>query len=922
MSLPSSLALLVPTKLAPPQPRSLWVERGRLLARLVPNAHTRLTVVIAPPGFGKSTLVAQWLSERMKDEGRRMKPGRAPDAGPSSFNPHPSSFAWLTLDEHDQHGLRFLAYVAGALERVYPQPLAHTLPLLTAQEPPPLYLALQALLVDLSALPSGITLILDDYHTVRSEEIHQAVAYLLRYLPPACHIVILSRVDPPLPLERLRAEQQLIELRANDLCFTPDETDALLTRLLGHAPSAALSASLQQETEGWAIALQLAALAHQEADASRPITGIAQRQVAPYLAEELFDRQPAPIQEALMALAVPEQFCAGLCAALLGAPDDLIRAEERINRLLHANLLVIPLDGEGRWHRFHRLFRDLLLRRQRLQMTPEAITVLGLRAARWLEAEGLFEEAVRHYLAAGAETSAAEVVERLLLPTLGRDQRALPPDAWLGLLPATLVARRPALLLLQARRATLTLDLDALAAHLRQLDALLADEDGQSDAPLWPGFAADRAVLWGSLHFWEGRAAEAAAALRAALTQGPSPWVAVQALILLGQALVALGRPDEALQLVDRFMMGGADPARAAAARFCRCGIQMQAGELDATAREARQLLDLASAADLDPIWRCYAEAFLAGAAYERGELSVAAAHYRTVVRHKDQANGATYMGSLVTLTLIAIATGDVELAAGYEQAAWSYVAEVGGRFLRHQAAGAATWVALARGDVAAALRAAERIEPDIHLGLSLWTATPRLSRVQALLAAGGAKALAEADAVLVACLAEVAPRHNMPLLTHCLALQACLRQAQGRIGEALDILEQAVQVALPRGLIWAFLDKGPGLKRLLQTLDAQGRETTTVRRLLTHAHTLAPKTPPLPAAPVPHLPELLTRREHEILAFLVERWSDKEIAAQLMIAPNTVRKHISTIFGKLGVRRRREAVAAARALGLLPKAS
>jgi LuxR family transcriptional regulator, maltose regulon positive regulatory protein len=912
MSISATLELLVPSKLIAPQPRSFWVHRERLVARLAAIDHARLFVIIAPAGFGKSTLVAQWLHATQSTQ------GKAHNAQPSALSPRPSPVAWLTLDEHDQDGRRFLTYVAGAVERVCPHSLTNTLPLLTAQEPSPLYLALQAFLVDISALPGGLTLILDDYYTVVAPEVHQVVTYLLRHLPHNCRLVLLSRSDPPLALARLRAEQQLSEIRAIDLRFTLDETEALLTKLLAEAPAAALVSGLYQETEGWAIALHCAALAHQESGTLERAVGIVRRRIAAYLDQEVFDWQPAPIQEALLALAIPERFCAGLYAALLDAPNDLVSAEEHIRGLLHANLLISSLDGEGRWYRFHQLFRNLLQRRLRLQSTT-AITTLELRAARWFEHEGLFEEAVRHYLAAGAETAAAELVERLLVPALDRDQRKLPYDAWLRLLPAELVAQRPALLLLQARRATLTLDLDAMATHLQQLDDLLNGQAELHRAPPWPAFPADREALWGVLYFWEGRAAESVATLRAALSSGPEPWVAIQALMLLGQALVALGRRDEALQVAEAFELEGAPAVHMAAARLCRCAIHMHAGDLAAVTREADCLQQLATRAELDPAWYCYAQAFLAGAAYERGDVALAAEYYLAVVQCKGQVSAATHMGCLVALTNIAIAANDLERAADYEQAAWAFAAEAGGRFLRHQAAGAATRFALARGDIAAALRVAAGIEPDIQLGMSLWTATPRLSLVRALLALGEPVALVAADAVVAGCLSEVASLRNTPLLVYCLVLQAHVRQAQGRVSEALDLLEQALQVADSGGLIWAFLDTSADLKPLMQTLEAQGRCKAAVQRILAHSGT--PQMRPVPAAPAPHLPDLLTRREHEILELLSARLTDKEIAARLVIAPNTVRKHTSTILGKLGVHSRREAVTAAHALGLLPRA-
>ncbi|MCS6883676.1 MAG: helix-turn-helix transcriptional regulator, partial [Chloroflexaceae bacterium] len=268
-----------------------------------------------------------------------------------------------TLDEHDQDPLRLLAYLAGAVEHAAPGALPATLDLLNAPRPAPLYTVLEAFLAELAALPGGLTLVLDDYHALSSAPVHQLTAYLLRHLPPACRLALISRTDPPLPLARLRAERQLAELRAADLRFTPAETVALLTALEGAPPDPDRAAALHQQTEGWPIALHLAALARADGRVAGALSGRARRQIAEYLAEEVLARQPADLQAALPALAVPERFCAGLAAALLGASEHA--GERLLERLEGANLFLMPLDGEGRWHRFHALFRDLLQRRLR-----------------------------------------------------------------------------------------------------------------------------------------------------------------------------------------------------------------------------------------------------------------------------------------------------------------------------------------------------------------------------------------------------------------------------------------------------------------------------------------------------------------------------------------------------------------------------
>ncbi|NCC37435.1 MAG: hypothetical protein EOM24_36300, partial [Chloroflexia bacterium] len=246
--------LLVPTKLRPPQRLEAWVERTRLFPYVEALPDAKLVLVVAPAGFGKSTLVAQWLYHK---EAQATRDAHAP-----------SRFAWVTLDEYDQASERFLALVAGAIEEAIEQPLTTIRDLFTAPKLPPPYVLLQALLVDLNTLTDQVTLVLDDYHMLTSEPIHQAVAYFVRHLPALCRLVVISRTDPPLSLARLRAEQQLVELRADALRFTPAETTALLTNLQGVPPPSTYVDALQEQTDGWAIAVQLAALAQRDSIAS------------------------------------------------------------------------------------------------------------------------------------------------------------------------------------------------------------------------------------------------------------------------------------------------------------------------------------------------------------------------------------------------------------------------------------------------------------------------------------------------------------------------------------------------------------------------------------------------------------------------------------------------------------------------------
>jgi LuxR family maltose regulon positive regulatory protein len=907
----------VPTKLLAPQPNAAWVRREHLLDRLrMLQPSTRVTLIVAPAGFGKSTLAAQWFRETQ------------PMADPAQGAPHvPPAFAWLTLDEYDQDAARFLAYVASAIEQALPDALPVARPLLAAHDQPPLYVLLQALLVDLSALPAALTLVFDDYHAITAEPIHQVVAYLLRHLPPTCRLMILSRTNPPLPLVRLRAAQQLAEIRATDLRFTDAEAAALLTNLLGHRPGDALVAALQNETEGWPLALQLAALTHTPFPGSERTLQTAMRQIAEYLGDEVFDRQPTPIQLALLALAVPERFCPELAVALLDPPLTAVEAEDLLVQLTHANLFLIPLDAERRWYRFHHLFRNLLLRRLLLVAGKQGMAALQLRTGHWLASEGLFEEALRQFLAAGEEVAAAELVERRLSVNLGRELDAGPPGYWLRLLPPGLIARRPGLALIEARLASYHTDVPALEAALARVATLLAAPDCEGSVNPWPTFAGDRATLQGSLHYWQGRPQEAIHAFQSALELGPVPSLASQALHLLGKAFVAAGRYAEGVQVIQAEAAGTSASLKAndrATRALALCGMHAIAGSTDDLSRNAEELAAAADSLGLGDFWICYADAYCGRAAYERSDLEAAAGHFAAVTSRKYQINAPIYMGCLLGLAEISLIQGHFAQAAVYGQEAQAFASEIGGVFLHHQAQGFQVRLALARGDRALARALGEAIGPDMHEGINTWftVEAPRLSQVMALIHTADPASLKRAEALLAAYLAEVEPMHNVQRQVAARATQALLRDAQGRRSDALGALEAAVALATSRGYVRTLLDRGPALVRLLGILAERGIHAAYLQRVLVKAEPAqarsAPTEMPRPASAIP---EVLTRREMEILALLAERWSDKEIAAKLVIAPNTVRKHTSTIFEKLGVNSRREAVHIARVIGLLPAA-
>lgn len=910
-----SIPLLIPTKLAPPPPQSTWIERGRLLDQLRLALGSRLTLVIAPAGYGKTTLMVQLL----RDANRSKDPARERH----SLSP-PHRFAWLTLDEFDQDALRFMIYIAGAVEHAVPAALSVTAPLLRTSSPPPFYAIIEALLVDLAALPHGLTLVLDDYHLITSEAIHHAVNYLLRHLPASCRLVVLGRVDPPLALARLRAEHQLAELRLTSLRFTTDEAAALIAQLLDRTPEVALVNTLHNESEGWAIALQLGALTRRNPEPVASSHQLAMAEFADYITEEVLSRQSPSLQRLLQVMAVPEQICAELVAEL-GAPAvDQGQGWEILQTVVRANLIV-PVDAEGRWFRFHHLLRAVLLRQLRSTVQPEALRSLQLRTARWLQAEGLLEEAIRHYLAGDHGNAAAALVEQVLETDLGRSVASLPATYWLNLLPKPLIARRPGLSLLAARIDLFVLDHRAMEQHLAQVDALLATSEAADRLP-WPTFSGERALLNGTLHYWQKRPEAALAELTLALQQGVGATISFVLVFMLGRTYVATGRYVEGIQLLrgqPQFAQG-LERITEVARLLGLCQLHEMAGQIAELANDGQRFVGLLATLPVDGNLASYGDWALAIAAYERSDLNDATERLLAIRQRKYQTNAGMYACGLAALAMIANLRGASDVAAVYEQELVAFAAEIGTEQPRFQALGYRVWSMLARGELAAALRASNALGPELSFVASTWIALPppHLLHVRALIAAGDTTSLVQAETILAHALAEAEAFHHTRLLVCTLVHQTVLQLAQHRQIEALASLKRAVELARPAGLVRTFVDCSPTLEPLLRIIAAQTSDRTYVEgvlRMFTLSGSSATASITLPTALAP---TVLTSREAEILALLAERWSNREIAAKLVIAENTVRKHTSSIYAKLDVGSRRDAVRVALALGLLPRYS
>lgn len=887
---------LIPTKLTPPLRQETWMMRSHLLDLLDNATSKRLILIVAPAGFGKSTLAAQWL-----------------------LRTHATSpVAWLSLDEYDQDGQRVLAYLVGAVSRVCPGALPATGNLLKAHDTPPLYAVLDTFLTELAGIPQGCTLVLDDYHTVTAQAVHHLVAYLLRHLPSSCRLVLLSRLDPPLPLARLRVEGQLFELRAADLRFTRSEIATLLTLLEGCAPDPTYTTALHRHTEGWPIAIQLASLARPDGRAAETFPSAARRQLADYLAGEVLAHQPVAVQNSLPLLATTPRFCVELAAALLGAPEDLASAERLLEHLETANLFLIPLDEERRWYRFHHLFHDWLHRRLRQIHGMATERALQRRAAAWFAEAGCIEEAVQLYLAAGDEDEAAGLIERSLATNLGRNLAIGPPDYWLKLLPPHLIDRRPGLMLIKARISSLTFNIPALAAGLERVAELLPAERQADAPPPWPAFFGDLAVLRGTLAHWRGRSEQAIAELEQALGMESRLNLYIQSLAILGSAYAITGRGQEGLQRLQAEFRGcTGNTASAIACYFSLCAMHTLMGNLDEVERAAAAMAELTAAQGPTNFWHLMAVANLGHVAYERGDLDLATRHYGLVAQHPYATNTGVVIAAMAALATLAARQGDGEQANAWTDEARRLAEEFDSPYLRNQALALQALLALWHNDNAKALHLARQIGHDIPISTYFSSRKPPIIRAHIFVLAGDQADQQQAENDLAQMHAALEVHPNIPALMAVLANQALLYHKQGRASRARRAIEQAVALAAPRGYVQAFVDLGPAILPLLRELAGAGAYPTYIGRILNACGAATPSAT-RPSTSRLRRSYLLSRREHEILVLLAERWSNQEIAEQLHITINTVRKHTSTIYDKLGVSSRREAVAAARSIGLL----
>ena len=893
----TSAPVILQTKLTPPPVRVDRVHRPRLAKQFSAGAAQRLTLVCAPAGYGKSTLLSEWFR---------------------SETAMPMSFGWLSLDEDDNDPVRFLIYLISAFTNASGLDTGDILTLLHSPQPPPPKTLLMILISRLESVPRQIALALDDYHLITKQAIHDAMIYLLDHLPAHVFIAITSREDPPLPLARFRGRGQLSEIRAVDLRFTLEEIEQFLWQMLATKLTSAQFRDLEHRTEGWVVGLQLAALAMKDRqDIDRFVTAFtgSHRYILDYLTDEVLSRQPEATRTFLLRTSILNRLSGPLCDSVTSSSDGRLQLEH----LERNNLFLIPLDDQGYWFRYHHLFGDML-KHQLMQATPDLVSELHQRASRWFAAEGLIDEAVSHALAAKDFEMAASILEnsgsRYFLEGWGNFG-----THWVMQLPFEVMQRHILLSLNTGMWHSYRGEGQLALKYVEAARSTLATaEKLPAETEELLGYADTIEALAASLTNDIERASKTAAS---ALQRLPRDQYRLRTSALLVQGFIyqrqlKLDAAREAyVQVIEAGQVMN-DVTVVIRAMVHTGDSYMIEGRLHDAEVAYQRCIQLAQQARMEQVTSvANAYAVLGCVQLEQNRLAEAAQSALRCIEHFELEQIVPY--ALLAQAVLARAADLMTDRKVFQRA----VRSVHTLLETYPALPARVYVLYS-----ARIWMVEELAPLFHRVVAeqrnnrtnlLEAHLLQLVRVREMLAQESDQVPGDVFAQLDRLTEH--PGHNCSIARQVerllLKVQALAFFGQRRL--ALETLAQALELAELEDFVRLFVDEGVWMWELLHEVRAHGISVDYVTRLLTAFNQdVSGKSRGHPRQHMNDDIEALSDRELEVLRLVADGASNREIAQQLVVSVGTVKRHLNNIFAKLDAQSRTQAIANAKKNNIL----
>jgi len=903
------LAPLLRTKLYRPVTNEHHITRPRLSKRLNTVQEKLLTLVSAPAGYGKSSLISHWLESNK------------------------TSSAWISLDIADSDLRQFLNYFIAALQCVFPNACSETLNLVNAPLLPPVQTLAIKLINEIDALGQHFILVLDDYHRISADSpVNELLQKLLTHPPRPLHLAIITRRDPPLDLLAFRVGGKISEIRTQDLRFNDMETQSLLRHALAYSVSANDIKNLQQEFEGWAVGLRLVSLAMQENHSADKCLqnmrdGVAQTQA--YLVQEVLARQSPQMRNWLLKSAMLERFCRPLCEAICATDSNADEKQFDGNTFFDtveaSNLFTIALDSQGQWLRYHHLFQRLLQYELKKQLSAQEISTLHSRASVWFEAQNLIEEAIHHALQSKEVVNAEKILERHRKAEQDKEGwRSI--ERWLNLLPAEIRQQRAQLLLAQAWVLHNRHQMVEIVPIIQRLESL------HKKSPLTRTSLGELKLFQGIISYRQGKAELSISLLTESLENVSSkhPEIIGVAEIYFSIASHMAGQGSAALnhltnRISSRTLISAAFLSRLVLARALLLMLSSELLQVELDARLLAQLAKQNGTAHLTG-WGNYLEA---SGNYRRNETGPALLHFNAAIEHRYTLHTRAAVDAMVGLALTHQAMNQAPAATQAIEQLLTFTYETNDAQLLIIARSGQARLALAQGDLESAKRWLKTFnEAPVIPSMFIWLEVPFVTQVRVLIASATENELQLASKLLDLLYQGVKKQHNIAQEIEILLLQAITLYKQSYENAAINVLKKALALASNGEWIQAFLEPGLPMAELLNKLAEQDKDNIYIDQILSAfniSETICPekscgkscgknlrKNTTLKVKKQHKnrmLKTPLTNRELDILELLHQRLRNKEIAARLFISDETVKSHIKHLYQKLGVSNRREAV-------------